>query len=169
MAPAERTQDGRHILVDGRRWRATDPAIPDALRSQLVRELMAARRAVRAAGDDEAVATARARVHDAKVALGERGTPWWDERPTVDTDRAQAAARALLRSRSPATTICPSEVARIVASPGWRSHMAGVREALDGRVAAGELEVRQRGRVVPPGTEMRGPVRYGRGARFPAT
>lgn len=31
-------------MVDGRRWRATDPSIPEPLRQELVNELMAARR-----------------------------------------------------------------------------------------------------------------------------
>ena len=43
---------------------------------------MSARRAVGSAkrsGDEEAERAARARVHAAKVALGERGTPWWEQ------------------------------------------------------------------------------------------
>ena len=43
---------------------------------------MAARRAVRAAtaaDDPRAERAARARVQCAKVALGERGTPWWEQ------------------------------------------------------------------------------------------
>ena len=68
MAEPERTPDGRYIVVDGRRWRATDPSIPEALAAELRSELMAARRAVGAREPD-----ARARVQDAKVALGERG------------------------------------------------------------------------------------------------
>ena len=46
------------------------------------RELMDARRAVaaaRRAADPAAERAARDRVHAAKVALGERGTPWWIE------------------------------------------------------------------------------------------
>ena len=66
-AEPERTPDGRYLVVDGRRWRATDPGIPETLRAELVAELMAARRI-----------QARARVQDAKVALGERGEPWWE-------------------------------------------------------------------------------------------
>jgi hypothetical protein len=31
----ERTTDGRWIVVDGRRWRATDPAVPDDVRARL--------------------------------------------------------------------------------------------------------------------------------------
>ena len=78
-AEPERTPDGRHLVIDGRPWRASDPAIPEGLRAELVAELMAARRAVGAAAGDEArTAAARGRVQDAKVALGERGEPWWD-------------------------------------------------------------------------------------------
>ena len=80
MAP-ERTPDGRYIVVDGRRWRASDPRLPEARRQELVNELMSARRAVGAAkraGDAAAEAQARARVHAAKVALGERGPKWWE-------------------------------------------------------------------------------------------
>lgn len=77
----EKTDDGRHVIVDGRRWRATNPALPEEERRRLVEELMAARRDVgRAlrAGDAEAEASARRRVHEAKVALGERGPKWWE-------------------------------------------------------------------------------------------
>ncbi|WP_258934323.1 hypothetical protein [Nesterenkonia pannonica] len=50
MGEPERTEDGRHIVVDGRRWRASDPSIPEKLRSELVKELMAARRLVKTQG-----------------------------------------------------------------------------------------------------------------------
>jgi hypothetical protein len=82
MPEPERTSDGRYIVVDGRRWRASDPGLAPERRAELVSELMSARRAVGAAkrtGDDEAERAARQRVHAAKVALGERGTPWWEQ------------------------------------------------------------------------------------------
>lgn len=77
----EKTADGHHVLIDGRRWRATDPSIPEERRQQLVNELMRARRDVgsaKRAGDAEAEREARARVHECKVALGERGAKWWE-------------------------------------------------------------------------------------------
>ena len=77
----EKTPDGRYVITDGRRWRATDPSIPEERRKELVAELMSARRAVGAAkraDDAKAEKAARARVHAAKVALGERGEPWWE-------------------------------------------------------------------------------------------
>ena len=78
----DRTPDGRYVVIDGRRWRATDPLLPDDVAAALRSELMSARRAVGAAlraQDAEAERAARARVHRAKTALGERGTPWWEQ------------------------------------------------------------------------------------------
>ena len=72
------------MIIDGRRWRATDPSLTEERRSELVSELMSARRAVGAAkkaGDADAERKARDRVHAAKVALGERGEPWWERSP----------------------------------------------------------------------------------------
>ena len=47
----------------------------------MVRELMSARRTVRDAKDDPlAVRAARRRVNEAKIALGERGPVWWDDK-----------------------------------------------------------------------------------------
>ncbi len=69
------------MIIDGRRWRATDPSIPEERRQELVDELMDARRAVgtaKRASDAAGEKAARARVHAAKVALGERGKPWWE-------------------------------------------------------------------------------------------
>ena len=84
--PPEMTEDGRFIIVSGRRWRATDPATPEDVAAALRKALMAARRdvgtALRAGRDP---ASARARVQVAKVALGERGVPWWDQ--TLDERR----------------------------------------------------------------------------------
>lgn len=79
----EHAEDGHYVVIDGRRWRATDPSVPEERRQELVDELMSARRAVGAAkraGDADAEKAARGRVHAAKVGLGERGPKWW-ERP----------------------------------------------------------------------------------------
>lgn len=80
MAEPATTDDGRYIVVNGRKWRATDPSIPEDRRTELVRILMAWRREVRRARGTPDEASARAGVNAAKVALGERGTPpWWDQ------------------------------------------------------------------------------------------
>jgi uncharacterized protein len=83
MTAPEHTPDGHYVVIDGRRWRATDPSLPEERRRELVSELMSARRAVGAAKrarDSGAARAARDRVHAAKVALGERGEPWWERR-----------------------------------------------------------------------------------------
>ncbi|MCF6734642.1 biopolymer transporter Tol [Blastococcus sp. KM273129] len=91
-----RTDDGRWIVVDGRRWRAADPALPDDVRARLLHHLGVARSAVRTGrGDDDAVAAARARVQLAKTGLGERGTPWWEQDDAARRARWEAALRAL--------------------------------------------------------------------------
>ncbi len=41
-----RDEESRWIVVDGRRWRATDPSIPEPFRREFVNELMAAWRDV---------------------------------------------------------------------------------------------------------------------------
>lgn len=77
-----RTPDGRYFVVRGRLWRCSNPALGPRQRATLVEALMRARgdvqRALRA-GSREAERDARARVHRAKVALGERGPVWWTD------------------------------------------------------------------------------------------
>lgn len=76
------TPDGRYFVVRGRLWRTTNPALPEESRARLTSELMAARRAVQAAGrngDAGAMRAARSAVDAAKVALGERGPVWWSD------------------------------------------------------------------------------------------
>lgn len=74
------TPDGRYIIVRGRLWRCANPQLPEAERQAHVDALMLARREVRTAlrmNDAQLLAAARARVHAAKIALGERGPVWW--------------------------------------------------------------------------------------------
>ena len=76
------TPDGRYFVVRGRLWRCSDPSLDPHERARLVASLMTARRDVRTAmrsGDARALAQARAGVDRAKVALGERGRPWWTD------------------------------------------------------------------------------------------
>jgi hypothetical protein len=94
----ERTPDGRWIVVDGRRWRAADPALPDDVRARLLHHLGVARsavRAARAAEDEVALAAARARVGLAKTGLGERGPAWWDQDDAARRARWEEALSAL--------------------------------------------------------------------------
>ena len=91
MAPLK-TPDGRYIVVRGRLWRCTNPALDADTRAALTSELMAARRAKQTAlraGDDAARDAARDRVDAAKQALGERGPVWWTD-GTPDLTRRMA-------------------------------------------------------------------------------
>ena len=94
----DRTDDGRYVVVDGRRWRTADPALPADVREQLLHHLGVARSGVRTAGragDDDAVAAARARVQLAKTGLGERGPAWWEQDDDERRTRWETALREL--------------------------------------------------------------------------
>lgn len=153
----ERTPDGHHIVVDGRKWRASDTGIPDKLRAELVSELMRARREVGRRGDE-----VRPCVQDAKVALGERGEPWWEE-PSDEGRRTRLAAtiRALLRHRD-GTTICPSDAARVVGGSQWRDVVPVAREVSHDLVEQQVVVVQQKGQEVDV-RQARGPVRIAPG------
>jgi hypothetical protein len=91
--PHQITPDGRYLVVRGRLWRCTNPMLAEDLRTELTRELMAARRAkggAMRAGDAVGRETARARVDAAKRLLGERGPPWWTD-GAPDLTRKMAA------------------------------------------------------------------------------
>ena len=146
------TEIFRYFVINGRRWRKTDPSIPPKLQKQLVRELMSARRAVKTAkstDDDHAMALARSRVNDAKISLGERGRPWW-ETPTEEslTTRLTASIRCLLHSRAEGKTICPSEAARVVGGEHWRDIMPQTVKAAWALENTGWLHVTQHGERV---------------------
>jgi hypothetical protein len=93
-----RTEDGRWLVVDGRRWRAADPALPDDVRARLLHHLGVARSAVRSsgrAGDDAALAAACAACSWPKTGLGERGPAWWDQDDGARRARWESALAAL--------------------------------------------------------------------------
>ena len=87
--------DERWLVVGGRRWRRTDPTIPAAelarLKSHLGRGRSGVRNAQKEPADDGAVASARRRVQLAKVGLGERGTPWWEQEDDARRARWESA------------------------------------------------------------------------------
>lgn len=157
MSGAETSDDGRYIIVDGRRWRATDPSIPQKLKAELVAELMRARRLVRTRGDE-----VRPFVQDAKVALGERGEPWWEQASDEGVrERLAASMRVLLRHRD-GKTICPSDAARVAGGDDWRELMPVAREVAGGLAAEGVVVVRQRGSAVEL-AQVKGPIRLAAG------
>jgi hypothetical protein len=76
------SDDERHLVIGGRKWRRQDPALPEDVRAELLSQLGRGRSGVRAAkqgGDAERLRGARRRVDLAKHGLGERGDPWWEQ------------------------------------------------------------------------------------------
>lgn len=78
-SPPLTTPDGRYLVVRGRLWRKTNPALAEADRQALVGRLMKARRALRPGGTPDQRAAARHEVDAVKRALGERGPVWWSD------------------------------------------------------------------------------------------
>ncbi len=86
------TPDGRYLVIQGRLWRAPNPELPPADRVRLTRELLNARRAMKAAklGTDEtAISAARRLLRRVQEGLGERGAVWWTD-GTPDLNRRLA-------------------------------------------------------------------------------
>lgn len=75
--------------------------------------------------------------------------------------RLERAILDLLEARADTATLCPSEAARAVGGADWRELMGPARQAAGRLVAAGLVEVTQRGEVVDPAT-ARGPIRIRR-------
>ena len=70
-------------------------------------------------------------------------------------ERLEASILDLLAHRKGGATICPSEAARQVGGDDeddWRPLMEPARRAARRLVAAGEVEITQKGRVVDPST-----------------
>jgi len=85
------------------------------------------------------------------------------QRVSAQDEALEEAILTLLGDR--AGTICPSEAARSVAGDDdWRPLMEPARRAARRLVAAGEVQITQKGRVVDPST-ARGPIRIRRVAR----
>lgn len=78
-----------------------------------------------------------------------------------DETDPRSAALALLARRSAGSTICPSEVARAIASGGadWRDSMPAVHAAVDALVAEGLVRLSWKGETMPV---REGPYRIGR-------
>lgn len=70
----------------------------------------------------------------------------------------EQAMLALLAGRPAGSSICPSEVARVVGEDDWRALMEPARAAARRLVARGEVVITQGGRVVD-GSAARGPIR----------
>jgi hypothetical protein len=92
------TDDERWLVINGRRWRRTDPELPEdvvaALKSHLGRGRSRVGVAGRA-GDEDAKSASRNRVNLAKHGLGERGPKWWESEVPDRIARAREALTEL--------------------------------------------------------------------------
>jgi hypothetical protein len=77
----------------------------------------------------------------------------------VKQTRLREAILALARERAPAKTICPSDAARAVGGDQWRDLMEQARDIARDLARAGEVEIMQRGEVLDPDAQWRGPIR----------
>jgi hypothetical protein len=77
----------------------------------------------------------------------------------VSEKRLREAILTLARERAPAKTICPSDAARAVGGDDWRDLMADARDIARDLARAGDVEIMQRGEVIDPDAQWRGPIR----------
>ena len=97
--------DGRYFVVRGRFWRRADPSLTADARADLVKTLMAARRAVGAAKrneDAEGIQQARALVDKVKRRCQNRTVVKPAERPLWEKQTAKADSR----QPTPKLTVC---------------------------------------------------------------
>lgn len=80
----------------------------------------------------------------------------------VTDQQIRDAITALLESRQPPATICPSEAARALAPDDWRPLMPQVRAVAVIMAKTGVLDIRQGGKTVRPDEPIRGPIRLAR-------
>jgi hypothetical protein len=86
---------------------------------------------------------------------------------TIATDQVRHVTLALLASRAAGATVCPSEVARALASDtvvDWRDAMPIVHAEIDRLVDEGLVRLSWKGEPLPART---GPYRIGRGSGRP--
>ena len=74
------------------------------------------------------------------------------------SDRLRTAILTLTAQRAP-KSICPSDAARAVDAGNWRTLMDGARAAARELARAGDVVITQKGAVLDPDTDWRGPVR----------
>ncbi|WNG85296.1 DUF3253 domain-containing protein [Mycobacterium sp. ITM-2016-00317] len=75
------------------------------------------------------------------------------------TERLRGAILALAAHRGPDSSTCPSDATRAVGGQDWRELMADARDLARELARCGAVEISQRGRVLNPEQDWRGPIR----------
>ncbi|KAK4176771.1 hypothetical protein QBC36DRAFT_328576 [Triangularia setosa] len=94
-----KTDDGHYITVNGCKWRATDPMVPDKALAEIKHFLAKGRSGARRQNrdDSEKLRLSRKATGLAKLGLGERGKPeWWND---TDEGRKERWENALTQLR----------------------------------------------------------------------
>ena len=78
---------------------------------------------------------------------------------SVSEQQLREAILTLARERAPDKTICPSDAARAVGGDDWRELMEQARDLSRDLAKAGDVEIMQRGEVIDPDADWRGPIR----------
>ena len=73
--------------------------------------------------------------------------------------RLRDAILDLARQRGPDKSICPSDAARAVGGADWPDLMDDARATARELARAGEVEITQKGEVLDPDAQWRGPIR----------
>lgn len=73
--------------------------------------------------------------------------------------RLEAAIRALAGHRGARSSTCPSDAARAVGGSQWRDAMDAAREISRRLARRGVVQITQRGEVLDPDAQWRGPIR----------
>jgi hypothetical protein len=73
--------------------------------------------------------------------------------------RLQSSMLALAEHRGAHSSTCPSDAARAVGGEHWRDLLADAREVARELARSGAVEITQRGDVLDPDGDWRGPIR----------
>jgi hypothetical protein len=73
--------------------------------------------------------------------------------------RLRSAILEMARQRGPSSSICPSDAARAVGDDGWRDLMDRARDVARDLAREGHVEITQKGSVLDPDADWRGPIR----------
>ena len=145
--------------------------MPDKLRAQLLTLLANLEKEVEQAkrlSDHERELQALAEVMDVRIALGmAEETTKKAGGNTSTVRRIKSTIFSFLRHRDVESSICPSEVARVVApSDAWRDIMPDVRSVAVELAAADVLIISRGKEMLDPRNLGKGPIRLRRGASF---
>jgi len=150
--------------------RAKPAAMPEKLEAQLRAYLAIAEANLgkaRRAADAESTQQAIRELCDVQIALGMGDGAQVPSTDKTKAERIRCTIFSLLRHRAPSSSICPSEVARVIGSAeAWRALMPATRTVAQQLATDNLLTVTRGDEVLDPNDLGRGPIRLRRGRLF---